>query len=130
MTGVCSSWSSHKPTTPRRNTSANEDYGSPNYDVQPSTLAEASNEADQAESGHEDDLFESAVRLVVTGGSASTSMLQRRFKIGYTRAARLVDMMEHKGIVGALDGAKPREILISRDEMEAMFGTPDMQMEE
>jgi len=104
--------------------------GSPNYDVQPSTLAEASNEADQAESGHEDDLFESAVRLVVTGGSASTSMLQRRFKIGYTRAARLVDMMEHKGIVGALDGAKPREILISRDEMESMFGTPDMHMEE
>ena len=104
--------------------------GSPNYDVQPSTLAEAANEADQTESGHEDDLFESAVRLVVTGGSASTSMLQRRFKIGYTRAARLVDMMEHKGIVGALDGAKPREILISRDEMEAMFGTPDMQMEE
>jgi S-DNA-T family DNA segregation ATPase FtsK/SpoIIIE len=104
--------------------------GSPNYDVQPSTLAEASNEADQAESGHEDDLFESAVRLVVTGGSASTSMLQRRFKIGYTRAARLVDMMEQKGIVGALDGAKPREILISRDEMEAMFGTPDMHTEE
>ena len=104
--------------------------GSPNYDVQPSTLAEASNEADQAESGQEDDLFESAVRLVVTGGSASTSMLQRRFKIGYTRAARLVDMMEHKGIVGALDGAKPREILISRDEMESMFGTPEMHMEE
>jgi S-DNA-T family DNA segregation ATPase FtsK/SpoIIIE len=104
--------------------------GSPNYDVQPSTLAEASNDVDQAESGHEDDLFESAVRLVVTGGSASTSMLQRRFKIGYTRAARLVDMMEHKGIVSALDGAKPREILISRDEMEAMFGTPDVHMEE
>lgn len=104
--------------------------GSPNYDVQPSSLAEASNESDQADSGHEDDLFESAVRLVVTGGSASTSMLQRRFKIGYTRAARLVDMMEQKGIVGALDGAKPREILISRDEMEAMFGTPDAQMEE
>jgi S-DNA-T family DNA segregation ATPase FtsK/SpoIIIE len=104
--------------------------GSPNYDVQPSSLAEASSESDQADSGHEDDLFESAVRLVVTGGSASTSMLQRRFKIGYTRAARLVDMMEQKGIVGALDGAKPREILISRDEMEAMFGTPDAQMEE
>jgi S-DNA-T family DNA segregation ATPase FtsK/SpoIIIE len=104
--------------------------GSPNYDVQPSSLAEASNDADQADAGHEDDLFESAVRLVVTGGSASTSMLQRRFKIGYTRAARLVDMMEQKGIVGALDGAKPREIQISRDEMEAMFGAPAVSMEE
>jgi S-DNA-T family DNA segregation ATPase FtsK/SpoIIIE len=104
--------------------------GSPNYDVQPSSLAEATHDADSAETGHEDDLFESAVRLVVTGGSASTSMLQRRFKIGYTRAARLVDMMEQKGIVGALDGAKPREILITRDEMEAMFGSTDVSMEE
>ncbi len=104
--------------------------GSPNYDVQPSTLAEATSDAESADTGHEDDLFESAVRLVVTGGSASTSMLQRRFKIGYTRAARLVDMMEQKGIVGALDGAKPREILISRDEMEAMFGDPGSPMEE
>ncbi|MBC8103659.1 MAG: hypothetical protein H7Z41_13870, partial [Cytophagales bacterium] len=60
---------------------------------------------------------------VVTGGAASTSMLQRRFKIGYTRAARLVDIMEQKGIVGPLDGAKPRDILKSRDEVEQMFLT-------
>lgn len=99
--------------------------GSPSYDVQPSTLAEAA-EAGESEMGHEDDLFESAVRLVVTGGSASTSMLQRRFKIGYTRAARLVDMMEQRGIVGALDGAKPREILISRDDMDTMFVPPSL----
>ena len=45
----------------------------------------------------------------------------RRFKIGYTRAARLVDMMEQRGIVGPLDGAKPREILVSKDEIDRMF---------
>jgi DNA segregation ATPase FtsK/SpoIIIE, S-DNA-T family len=48
-------------------------------------------------------------------------MLQRRFKVGYTRAARLVDLMEQRGIVGPLDGAKPREICITRDEADAMF---------
>lgn len=69
----------------------------------------------------DDDFFEAAVRLVVTNGQASTSMLQRRFKIGYTRAARIVDIMQERGIVGPLDGAKPREILITREEMERMF---------
>jgi S-DNA-T family DNA segregation ATPase FtsK/SpoIIIE len=69
----------------------------------------------------EDEYFESAVKLVVQNGQASTSMLQRRFKIGYTRAARLVDMMQDRGIVGPPDGAKPREILITRDDAEQMF---------
>ena len=69
-----------------------------------------------------DDAFlEQAVRLVVNNGQASTSMLQRRFRIGYTRAARIVEMMEERGIVGPLNGAKPREILISRDTVEQMF---------
>lgn len=78
--------------------------------------------------GGEDDvdsiLFEQAVRLVVNNGQASTSMLQRRFRVGYTRAARIVELMEERGIVGPLNGAKPREILISRDEAERMFGPP------
>ena len=71
--------------------------------------------------GDDDQFFEQAVRLVVNNGQASTSMLQRRFRIGYTRAARIVEMMEEKGIVGALNGAKPREILVSKDEVEQMF---------
>lgn len=98
--------------------------GSPKFDVLPSTLAmveedEAFN-SDMTDS--EDELFEPAVKLVVTNGQASTSMLQRRFKVGYTRAARLVDLMQERGIVGPLDGAKPRDILMSRPEVDAMFG--------
>ncbi len=69
----------------------------------------------------EDELFEPAARFIVTTGHASTSMIQRKFKIGYTRAARLVDLMEGRSIVGALDGAKPREILMSRVSLDEMF---------
>lgn len=69
----------------------------------------------------EDELFEPAARFVVTTGHASTSMIQRKFKLGYTRAARLVDMMESRGIVGALDGARPREIMMSRPDLDQMF---------
>src|SRR5262249_43235563 len=69
----------------------------------------------------DDQFFEQAVRLVVNNGQASTSMLQRRFRIGYTRAARIVEMMQERGIVGPLNGAKPREILVSKDEVEQMF---------
>jgi S-DNA-T family DNA segregation ATPase FtsK/SpoIIIE len=69
----------------------------------------------------DDELFEQAVRLVVTSGHASTSMLQRKFKIGYTRAARLVDVMEQQGLVGPMDNAKPREILLSKEELDDYF---------
>ena len=93
----------------------------PNYEVLPSTLSLATGDDDSGDEAPDDDLFESAVKLVVGGGGASTSMLQRRFKVGYTRAARLVDLMEQRGIVGALDGAKPRDVLMSRDEVEGMF---------
>lgn len=69
----------------------------------------------------EDELYSAAVRLVVAHGQASTSMLQRRFKIGYGRAARLLDLMERRGIVGPLDGAKPRQVLVTRAEAEQML---------
>jgi len=65
-----------------------------------------------AESEEEHDpLYQDAVRLVVEFGKASTSLLQRRLRIGYGRAAHLIDLMERDGIVGAADGPKPREVL-------------------
>ncbi|MGA2086231.1 MAG: DNA translocase FtsK [Terracidiphilus sp.] len=66
-------------------------------------------------SQEDDDLFDDAVRLVFEFGKASTSLLQRRLRIGYGRAAHLIDMMEHDGLVGPADGSKPREILKSPD---------------
>ncbi len=65
-----------------------------------------------AESGGEDDpLYQDAVKLVIEFGKASTSLLQRRLRVGYGRAAHLIDLMEQDGIVGAADGPKPREVL-------------------
>jgi S-DNA-T family DNA segregation ATPase FtsK/SpoIIIE len=64
-----------------------------------------------AESGEHDELYEDAVRLALEFGKASTSLLQRRLRIGYGRAAHLIDLMEKDGIVGAADGPKPREVL-------------------
>jgi S-DNA-T family DNA segregation ATPase FtsK/SpoIIIE len=58
-----------------------------------------------------DELYHDAVRLVIEFGKASTSLLQRRLRIGYGRAAHLIDLMEQDGIVGAADGPKPREVL-------------------
>jgi S-DNA-T family DNA segregation ATPase FtsK/SpoIIIE len=70
------------------------------------------------EDGEEDDddpLFNDAVRLVFEFGKASTSLIQRRLRVGYGRAAHLIDMMERDGLVGPADGSKPREILKSPD---------------
>ena len=74
----------------------------------------------------EDELLPAAVDVVLETGQASVSMLQRRLKLGYSRAARLVDQMEDRGIVGPFEGSKPRQLLITRaqwDEMQ-MGGNP------
>jgi S-DNA-T family DNA segregation ATPase FtsK/SpoIIIE len=65
-----------------------------------------------------DELFDDALQLLLDTEQASVSMLQRKFRIGYTRAARIIDVMEEKGVVGPYNGSKPREILIeSIDEL-------------
>lgn len=66
-----------------------------------------------------DQVYEEAKRVVLETGQASVSMVQRRLGVGYTRAARLIDMMEEDGVVGPYRGAKPREILIDRPEAQA-----------
>ncbi len=63
--------------------------------------------------GSEDSLYKDAVKCVIEGGKASTSYLQRRLRIGYGRAARLIEEMEEQGIIGAAEGSRPREVLIS-----------------
>ncbi|MEW6009595.1 MAG: DNA translocase FtsK [Candidatus Omnitrophota bacterium] len=63
-----------------------------------------------------DELFDEAVRMVLESNQASVSILQRRMRLGYTRAARLIDAMEAEGIVGPFQGSKPREILVDREE--------------
>src|SRR5665811_2357757 len=65
----------------------------------------------------DDDLYQEAVRVVCEAGRASTSTLQRRLRIGYGRAARLIDLMEKDGIVGPPEGTKPREVLKNRNWM-------------
>jgi S-DNA-T family DNA segregation ATPase FtsK/SpoIIIE len=81
-------------------------------------------EKEGLEGEDKDDLFDEAVRFVVQSGQASTSMLQRRFRIGFSRAGRLVDMMERDGIVSGADGSKPREILVTSDYYEAVDAWP------
>lgn len=66
----------------------------------------------------EDELFWDAVRVVVEVGHASASILQRKLRVGYSRAARLVDIMESRGLVGPHEGSKPREVLITARQME------------
>lgn len=71
-------------------------------------------------SNSDDDMFRDAVQCVIEGRKASTSLLQRRLRIGYGRAARLIEEMEEQGIVGPADGARPREVLVG--SMDEVFG--------
>lgn len=72
-----------------------------------------------------DELFEEAVSIVLENGQASISMLQRRLKIGYARAARLIDEMEERGFISGYDGPKPREILITKEYFQQYFNKTD-----
>lgn len=76
--------------------------------------------SDEEEQDDADELLDDAINLVMDMGQASASMLQRKFKIGYSRAGRIVDQMEARGLISGYDGSKPRQVLISKEEWQEL----------
>ncbi len=95
--------------------------GKPEY-LDPEHLFAESSAKNEDNSTMDDELFVDAGRLLITTKMASTSFLQRRMKLGYSRAARLIDMLEEQGVVGPYEGSKPRQVLLTIEEFEERFG--------
>ena len=97
----------------------------PTYTIDPAEFRAAEEGAGGSERAGDDELdplWQESVTYAVERGQISTSDIQRRFKIGFQRASRLLDQMEGRGIVGARDGPRPREVLISSGELDTIFG--------
>ncbi len=94
-----------------------KEQAAPEYDATYLVAPPSEDDEDTLEEfdGEQDPLYQDAVRVVLEMGKASTSTLQRRLRLGYGRAARILDMMQHEGIIGPPDGSKPREVLKSPD---------------
>jgi S-DNA-T family DNA segregation ATPase FtsK/SpoIIIE len=107
IAGVCDFWRSQAKAV----------YNQQLLEAPKDEPAAGSEAAAASEEDIDDDLYQEAVRVVCEAGRASTSTLQRRLRIGYGRAARLIDIMEKDGIVGPPDGTKPRELLKKKDWM-------------
>jgi DNA segregation ATPase FtsK/SpoIIIE, S-DNA-T family len=103
------------------------DQGEPDFAEE---LLEASQPA-QEEGGDDDfdpdsdDLLDQAAQIVVESGTASVSMIQRRLRVGYTRAGRLIDMLERRGIISGYEGSKPRQVLVSMADLPRVLGGGD-----
>ncbi|HVD40904.1 MAG TPA: DNA translocase FtsK [Solirubrobacterales bacterium] len=76
-----------------------------------------------------DDLLDEAIRLVVQTETASVSMIQRRLRVGYTRAGRLIDMLERRGVISGYEGSKPRQVLIGQADLPRVLGAGDSEPE-
>lgn len=100
-----------------RITAALADYPAPPHMFDPSELRERQRDDD----GDDDELFEEAARFVIEQGQASVSALQRRFRIGYNRAARLIEQLERSEVVSEANGSKPRQILMNMENFERIF---------
>jgi DNA segregation ATPase FtsK/SpoIIIE, S-DNA-T family len=89
--------------------------GRPELDLEVVRFAESAAGPGAEAEGDDDDLYDEAARLVVSEGKASASFLQRRMRVGFSRAARLIDLMERDGLLGPAQGSKPREVLVAAD---------------
>ena len=103
-----------------------KEQAAPEYDqsllmAPPTEDAETDPDAEEFD-GEEDPMYQEAVRVVLEMGKASTSTLQRRLRLGYGRAARILDMMQREGIIGPPDGPRPREVLKRPDWLEEVEG--------
>ncbi len=98
--------------------------GEPEFDeaLLESRAEEAAEERDGEFSPDQDDLLEEAARVVVESGTASVSMIQRRLRVGYTRAGRLIDMLERRGVISGYEGSKPRQVLVGHAELARVLG--------
>jgi len=98
-----------------------KELGKPEY-LDPERLFAETTLKNEESNGPDDALFIDAGQLFIRTGIASVSFLQRRLKLGYTRAARLMDMLEEQGVVGAYEGSKPRHVLLTLEEFNERFG--------
>ena len=102
-------------------------------EIEKAALKETKNTAQDIEANADeldgDEMLPAAVDVILETGQASVSMLQRRLKLGYARAARIVDEMEEKGIVGPFQGSKPRAILVTKEQWDSMRGGQSAQMD-
>ncbi len=96
----------------RRLTKFVKEQGIPDYDERIVNVLKATSDHFDGDMGEKDELYEKAVELILNSGQASVSYLQRRMKLGYARAARIVDQMTQEGILGESEGSKPRQILV------------------
>jgi DNA segregation ATPase FtsK/SpoIIIE, S-DNA-T family len=101
--------------------------GEPDFDqaLLQDNSAESVEAGDGEFSPDQDDLLDDAARIVVESGTASVSMIQRRLRVGYTRAGRLIDMLERRGIISGYEGSKPRQVLVSMADLPRILGGGD-----
>jgi DNA segregation ATPase FtsK/SpoIIIE, S-DNA-T family len=106
-----------------RLTSAWRAQGEPTYDQELLEGRDKVEESDGDLSPDEDDLLEEAIHLVAQTQTASVSMIQRRLRVGYTRAGRLIDMLERRGVISGYEGSKPRQVLISEADVSRVLAS-------